>query len=53
MKGEADSKLQAGHMHTASPESKRMTTGLMCKVKEGAKKAKGELGKALKGLEER
>ena len=53
VKGEADSRLQAGLTNTASPETQRKLGGLFSKVKEGAEKAKGELGKAVKELEER
>jgi len=53
VKGEADSRLQAGLTNTASPETQRKLGGLLSKVKEGAEKAKGELGKAVKELEER
>ena len=57
VKGEADSRLQAGLTSTASPETQRKLTGLMSRVKdvakEGAEKAGKELGKAVKELEER
>merc|ERR1719431_2121403 len=52
VKGEADSRLQAGLTSTASPETQRKLTGLMSRVKdvakEGAEKAGKELGKAVK-----
>merc|ERR1719244_1730743 len=37
----------------ASPDTARKITGFLNKVKEGAEKAKGELGKAVKEFEER
>jgi len=51
VKDTADSKLHAGI--TASPETQKKLTGIMSKVKEGAEKAKGELEKAKKELEDR
>ena len=45
--------MQASLAYTASPETQSKIHELMSKAKEGTEKAKGELGKAVKELEER